>query len=767
MLSYCSVDKNDDHFVTRPVCELRKRFLKSEAISSLSELKNTRHIPNDNFFLPYRFDKDDFVSSSQHEDTLINQESLLRLNPNTIQLRVRQHRLFDDPVMLFNTSSRRIDEGILMIWDDAVSDNDVINISQLFNDHLILDKDDKMKGRKSGLEMKCKSGKKKNIDCTAYYEEQLVFTLIPHSISLEWRGKKNHSQQPRDPSSFVQVGFLVNSKMITGFGEHSHSKIIREREPGTRRKFPIFARAQGVKRGSDTSYANLYGFQPLFYIFLPRYRTRTLTTEVGNSINSKDGGVCLVVSENPYPQEFELYPHYENSDLTVVLWRAIGGEIKFRIFCGPNQLTALKRYQLYTGKPFKVPYHALGHQLSRYGYEGLSDVQDLHNRMRKMNLPFDIQTYDIDYMHRRMNFTLNGGSWAGLDDYIRFTKDDNDVRSVMMFDPAISVADSFFLNSTRTPAESLDLGKDNFIKTTTYHKEIRNAMESHQINNSMLQIVEDGFRQDIWVKAPTESVNISELDFWYEPTKDWLNPSLRSRVLGSFMYADTIKFRREWTSNPTLFTGERVSQYLYGKVWPLHPGIQGVHTCEDHIRSYYTPASENPSTAFETLKKSKYADVLQLCQQLSNAHDCETTEIDGIKVCTWHNSNQCDVDAQIIGGCGIADLFSDWDRQIALCNAPTVFPDWPIASEWWKKFLNEFQKTFDVAGAWIDMNEPENFAHGSLGDNTAKDTGEWLRTVSEPGAHNIYGYGAQCDTNSPMNHPPYLLSSISDRYSPL
>ncbi len=70
------------------------------------------------------------------------------------------------------------------------------------------------------------------------------------------------------------------------------------------------------------------------------------------------------------------------------------------------------------------PYWSLGFQLCRYGYNSLDVVKKTVERMRKYEIPQDVQYGDIDYMDRQLDFTVNPKTYKGLPDYVRQLKKD-------------------------------------------------------------------------------------------------------------------------------------------------------------------------------------------------------------------------------------------------------------------------------------------------------------------------------------------------------
>ncbi|XP_073706325.1 sucrase-isomaltase, intestinal-like [Garra rufa] len=61
----------------------------------------------------------------------------------------------------------------------------------------------------------------------------------------------------------------------------------------------------------------------------------------------------------------------------------------------------------------------------------------------------------------------------------------------------------------------------------------------------------------------------------------------------------------------------------------------------------------------------------------------------------------------------------DWDTQVELFRAFAAFPDFfkKSTAEWWGEQIEYFyNNTMKFDGLWIDMNEPANFVHGTVGE---------------------------------------------------
>ncbi|EHB16913.1 Maltase-glucoamylase, intestinal [Heterocephalus glaber] len=102
---------------------------------------------------------------------------------------------------------------------------------------------------------------------------------------------------------------------------------------------------------------------------------------------------------------------------------------------------------LLIGRPAMIPYWALGFQLSRHGYQSDSEISSLYDAMVAAQIPYDVQHVDIDYMDRKLDFTLSP-SFQNLGILIEQMKK-NGTRFILILDPAISGNETHYLTFTR------------------------------------------------------------------------------------------------------------------------------------------------------------------------------------------------------------------------------------------------------------------------------------------------------------------------------
>ncbi|XP_057588529.1 probable maltase-glucoamylase 2 [Hippopotamus amphibius kiboko] len=214
---------------------------------------------------------------------------------------------------------------------------------------------------------------------------------------------------------FLSISTRLPSQYLYGFGETEHTAFRRDLNWNT---WGMFARDEppGYKKNS-------YGVHP-YYMAL-----------------EEDGSAhgVLLLNSNAMDVAFQPTP--------ALTYRTTGGILDFYVVLGPTPELVTQQYTELIGRPAMIPYWALGFQLSRYGYQNDTEISNLYDAMRAAQIPYDIQHVDIDYMDRKLDFTLSP-SFQNLSLVIERMKK-NGMRFVLVLDPAISGNETQYLTFTR------------------------------------------------------------------------------------------------------------------------------------------------------------------------------------------------------------------------------------------------------------------------------------------------------------------------------
>ncbi|XP_072330551.1 sucrase-isomaltase, intestinal [Scyliorhinus torazame] len=206
---------------------------------------------------------------------------------------------------------------------------------------------------------------------------------------------------------YLQITAKLPSHNIYGLGEHVHKHY---RHDTNWKTWPIFTRDAFPNGGMH----NLYGHHTFFMC---------LEGESGLAF-----GVFLL---NSNAMEIELQPSPS------ITYRTIGGVLDFYIFVGSSPEDVVREYLALVGKPLMPAYWTLGFQLSRWGYKNLSDVEATVKRNRDINLPYDVQITDIDYMEDKKDFTYDLVNFQNLPEFAQDLHNHGQ-RYIIILDPAIS-----------------------------------------------------------------------------------------------------------------------------------------------------------------------------------------------------------------------------------------------------------------------------------------------------------------------------------------
>uniref|UniRef100_A0AAZ3S587 Maltase n=1 Tax=Oncorhynchus tshawytscha TaxID=74940 RepID=A0AAZ3S587_ONCTS len=208
---------------------------------------------------------------------------------------------------------------------------------------------------------------------------------------------------------YLQLSARLPSHNIYGLGEHVHQNY---RHDTNWRTWPIFSRDSFPNGGTH----NLYGHYPYFLC---------LEDESGKSF-----GVFLM---NSNAMEVTLQP------APAVTYRTIGGVLDFYILLGDTPEQVVHEFLELIGKPVIPPYWSLGFQLSRWDYGSLEEVKRTVERNRAVDLPYDIQYTDIDYMEDKKDFTYDEVNFKDLPQFADYLHEKGQ-KYILILDPAIATS---------------------------------------------------------------------------------------------------------------------------------------------------------------------------------------------------------------------------------------------------------------------------------------------------------------------------------------
>ncbi|XP_070950223.1 probable maltase-glucoamylase 2 [Macaca nemestrina] len=210
---------------------------------------------------------------------------------------------------------------------------------------------------------------------------------------------------------FLSISTRLPSQYIYGFGETEHTTFRRNMTWNT---WGMFARDE-----PPAYKKNSYGVHP-YYMAL-----------------EEDGSAHGVLLLNSNAMDVTLQP------TPALTYRTTGGILDFYIVLGPTPELVTQQYTELIGRPAMIPYWALGFQLSRYGYENDAEISSLYDAMVAAQIPYDVQHVDIDYMNRKLDFTLSA-NFQNLSLLIEQMKK-NGMRFILILDPAISGNETQYL----------------------------------------------------------------------------------------------------------------------------------------------------------------------------------------------------------------------------------------------------------------------------------------------------------------------------------
>ncbi|QMU65575.1 MAG: DUF4968 domain-containing protein [Flavobacteriaceae bacterium] len=123
---------------------------------------------------------------------------------------------------------------------------------------------------------------------------------------------------------------------------------------------------------------------------------------------------------------------------TTSFW-ADGGEMNYYFIYGPKMEDVVVSYTDLTGKPHHLPpLWALGFHQCKWSYYPESNVKEVTQKFRKLNIPCDAIYLDIDYMDGFRCFTWNKNRFPDPKRMVKALEDDG-FKMVVIIDPGIKI----------------------------------------------------------------------------------------------------------------------------------------------------------------------------------------------------------------------------------------------------------------------------------------------------------------------------------------
>ncbi|EPX71699.1 alpha-glucosidase Agl1 [Schizosaccharomyces octosporus yFS286] len=148
---------------------------------------------------------------------------------------------------------------------------------------------------------------------------------------------------------------------------------------------------------------NMYGTHP--YYLEQRYKplnSSNFTNSNQTTYSSSSHGVLMLTANG---MDVLLRPKY-------LQYRMIGGVIDLYVYSGsssPKETT--KQYIKSIGLPQMQQYWTLGYHMCRWGYQNITEIMRVRERMHNSSIPIETFWSDVDYMHNLRDFTVDPTSY--------------------------------------------------------------------------------------------------------------------------------------------------------------------------------------------------------------------------------------------------------------------------------------------------------------------------------------------------------------------
>jgi len=151
--------------------------------------------------------------------------------------------------------------------------------------------------------------------------------------------------------------------------------------------------------------------------------------------NSKAYGIFF---DNTFRSFFDFASERRNA---TSFW-ANGGEMNYYYINGPELMTVVEEYTKLTGTPEMPPLWALGYHQCKWSYYPESNVREVCDKFRELEIPCDAIYLDIDYMDGFRCFTWDKEKFPNPKKMVADLKEQG-FKTITMIDPGIKKDDEY------------------------------------------------------------------------------------------------------------------------------------------------------------------------------------------------------------------------------------------------------------------------------------------------------------------------------------
>lgn len=145
-----------------------------------------------------------------------------------------------------------------------------------------------------------------------------------------------------------------------------------------------------------------------------------------------------------FDNTFQSFFDFASERRSATSFWAQGGEMNYYFIYGPNMIEVVEKYTFLTGTPEMPPLWSLGYHQCKWSYYPESQVRDIAQKFRDLQIPCDAIYLDIDYMDGFRCFTWDKERFPAPKKMVDDLKAQG-FKTIVIIDPGIKIDEDYWV----------------------------------------------------------------------------------------------------------------------------------------------------------------------------------------------------------------------------------------------------------------------------------------------------------------------------------